>query len=51
MERVRGSFSRRFSIPDTVDADGISAKSKDGVLEIVIPKQEKVLPKRIRVET
>ncbi len=51
MERVRGSFSRRFSIPDTVDADGISAKSKDGVLEIVIPKQAKVLPKRIKVES
>ena len=51
VERVRGSFSRRFSMPDTVDADGISARSKDGVLEVVIPKQEKVLPKRIKVES
>ena len=51
VECVRGSFSRRFSMPDTADAEGISAKSKNGVLEIVIPKQTKVLPKRIKVES
>ena len=51
VERVRGSFLRRFSMPDTVDADGITARSKDGVLEVVIPKQAKVLPKRIKVES
>ena len=50
MERVRGSFFRRFSLPDTVDADGVSAKDNDGVLEIVIPKQEKVQPRRIQVQ-
>jgi len=49
VERVRGSFFRRFALPDTADADGISAKCKDGVLEIVIPKQVKVQPKRIKV--
>ena len=49
VERVRGSFFRRFSMPDTVDADRISAKSRHGVLEIVIPKQEKVQPKQIEV--
>ena len=51
VERVRGSFSRRFSMPDNADADAVSARSKDGVLEIVIPKQAKVLPKRIKVES
>jgi HSP20 family protein len=50
VERVRGSFFRRFSMPDTANAEAISAKSKDGVLEIVIPKQEKLQPKRIQVE-
>ena len=50
VERVRGSFFRRFSMPDTADADAVTAKSKDGVLEIVIPKQQKLQPKRIRVE-
>ena len=50
VERVRGSFFRRFSMPDTANAEAISAKSKDGVLEIVIPKQQKLQPKRIQVE-
>jgi HSP20 family protein len=50
MERVRGSFFRRFSLPDTVNADAINARVADGVLEIVIPKQEKVQPRRIQVQ-
>jgi len=49
VERVRGSFFRRFALPDTADAEAISAKCKDGVLEIVIPKQVKIQPKRIKV--
>ncbi|HHJ13024.1 MAG TPA: Hsp20/alpha crystallin family protein [Gammaproteobacteria bacterium] len=51
IERVRGSFYRRFSLPDGADADAISAKVKDGVLEILIPKQDKVMPKRIEVQS
>ncbi|HED19624.1 MAG TPA: Hsp20/alpha crystallin family protein [Gammaproteobacteria bacterium] len=51
VERVRGSFFRRFSMPDTADANAVTAKSKDGVLEIVIPKQERLQPKRIQVES
>ena len=51
MERSRGSFYRRFSMPDTVNAEAISAKARDGVLEIIIPKQEKLQPKRIQVES
>ena len=51
MERVHGSFYRRFNMPDTANAEAVSAKSKDGVLEIVIPKQEKLQPKRIKVES
>ncbi len=50
VERQRGSFYRRFSLPDTADADKISAKSKHGVLEITIPKQEKLQPRKISVE-
>jgi HSP20 family protein len=50
VERVRGSFFRRFTMPDTVNADAISATSKNGVLEIVVPKQERQQPKRIQVE-
>ncbi len=49
VERVYGSFYRRFSLPDTADGDAINAKCKNGVLEIVIPKREAVKPKRITV--
>ena len=49
VERVSGSFYRRFSLPDTADTAGIKAKSNLGVLELTIPKQPKVQPKRIAV--
>lgn len=50
VERARGTFYRRFSLPDTADADRIEAKSRDGVLEITIPKMDKVQPRRISVK-
>ncbi|MCK4864481.1 MAG: Hsp20/alpha crystallin family protein [Gammaproteobacteria bacterium] len=50
VERQRGSFYRRFSLPDTANADKISAKSKHGVLEIIIPKQEKAQARKIEVQ-
>ena len=50
VERVRGTFYRRFSLPDTADAEKISARSEHGVLQVRIPKQEKVQPRRISVE-
>ncbi|MGR9051203.1 MAG: Hsp20/alpha crystallin family protein [Gammaproteobacteria bacterium] len=49
IERTYGSFYRRFSLPDTANAEAISAKSKNGVLEITIPKREAVQPKKINV--
>ncbi len=49
VERVRGTFYRRFNLPDTADQESVSANCKDGVLEVVINKQEKVLPKKIKV--
>jgi HSP20 family protein len=51
VERVRGTFYRRFSLPDTANADNIEAKGKNGVLEIVLPKHEKVQPRRISVKS
>jgi len=50
IERSRGSFYRSFALPDTADAEGISARGQNGVLEIVIPKQEKVQARKITVE-
>ena len=49
VERSYGSFYRRFSLPDTANAEGITAQGKDGVLEVSIPKQEKVQPRKITV--
>jgi HSP20 family protein len=49
IERVYGSFYRRFSLPDTADAEGISARCTNGVLEISIPKKSSLQPKRIVV--
>ena len=51
VERVRGTFYRRFSLPDTADAERIEAKGKNGVLEIVLPKLEKVQPRKIAVKS
>ncbi|HET7650387.1 MAG TPA: Hsp20/alpha crystallin family protein [Gammaproteobacteria bacterium] len=50
VERVTGTFYRRFSLPDTADAEGVTARGSNGVLEIVIPKQAKVQPRRITVK-
>jgi len=50
MERARGVFYRRFSLPDTADAERIAATGRNGVLEVVIPKLEKVQPRKITVE-
>ena len=50
VERSYGSFYRRFSMPETADATKINAKSKNGVLEVTIPKQEKVQPRKIDVQ-
>ena len=51
VERARGTFYRRFSLPDSADAEHIEAKGKNGVLEIVLPKHEKVQPRKISVKS
>lgn len=48
-ERATGRFHRRFTLPDTVDSDSVSASGKHGVLEVVIPKRPQVQPRRIDV--
>ena len=49
-ERASGYFLRRFTLPDTANADDIKARSNNGILEISIPKQAQALPRRISVE-
>ena len=49
-ERVSGKFYRRFTLPETADAEGIAARSANGILEVTIPKLPEVQPRRITVE-
>jgi len=49
-ERHYGSFSRTISMPGTVDVEHIEAETKNGVLELHLPKKEEVKPKRIAVK-
>ena len=49
IERRYGSFHRRFALPDSADADGITANGRNGVLEISIPKRPETTPRRIQV--
>lgn len=48
-ERTVGSFHRRFALPDSADADAISASGRHGVLEIAIPKKPQTTPRRIAI--
>jgi HSP20 family protein len=50
IERRLGRFYRRFILPDTADAENVNASGRNGVLEIVIPKQPKAQPRRITVK-
>lgn len=50
IERATGRFFRRFNLPDTADAEHITAKSNNGILEVSIPKQPEVQSRRIAVE-
>ena len=51
VERVHGNFHRRFTLPESADADNVSAHGKHGVLEIVIPKKAETAPRRITINT
>jgi HSP20 family protein len=50
IERISGEFQRRFSLPETADAQNIKAKVTNGVLEVSIPKVAQVQPLKIQVE-
>jgi HSP20 family protein len=50
LERIEGEFLRRFTLPENARAEDIKAKHSNGVLEVVIPKQPIVEPRRVSVE-
>lgn len=49
-ERARGNFVRRFTLPDAADSENITARTQNGVLQVVIPKVEKHQQRKIVVE-
>jgi HSP20 family protein len=50
MERQFGSFQRSITLPAGVEAAGVTATCRRGVIEIVLPKQEESKAKAIRIE-
>lgn len=50
VESFYGTFSRSFALPENADTDNITAKSKDGVIKVRIPKVEESQPKSIDIE-
>jgi HSP20 family protein len=50
IERRFGSFVRSFTLPQTVDAEQVSARSEHGVLTIELPKKAAAQPKQIKVQ-
>ena len=49
VERTFGSFSRSFSLANTVNSEAIKAEYKNGVLTLTVPKREEAKPKQIKV--
>jgi len=49
VERAYGSFSRSFSLANSVKSDAIKADYQNGVLTLTIPKREEAKPKQIKV--
>jgi HSP20 family protein len=49
VERAYGSFSRSFSLANSVKSDAIKANYQNGVLTLSIPKREEAKPKQIKV--
>ncbi len=50
IERVYGTFSRSFSLPQTVDASKVGAEYRNGVLTVRLPLREDAKPRQIKVE-
>jgi len=50
IERSYGSFTRTFTLPQTVDVGIVSAEYKTGMLTVRLPLREEAKPKRIKVQ-
>ncbi len=49
-ERVFGTFTRSFTLPESADSSKVKADYKDGVLTITVPVAEQAKPRSIEVK-
>src|SRR5947209_20571035 len=50
VERAYGSFTRSFTLPNTISAEGATAEYQNGVLRVVLPKREETKARRIEIK-
>ena len=49
IERAYGNFHRSFALPSSVDGEKVTARMKEGVLEVTLPKKEQAKPKQVKI--
>jgi HSP20 family protein len=49
IERRSGTFDRAISLPIEIDADGIKAESREGILALFVPRAERDKPRAIAI--
>lgn len=49
VERAYGSFTRSFTLPQTVTAEGSTAEFNNGILHVSLPKREETKARKIEV--
>src|SRR6478735_1254047 len=50
VERSYGSFERVFTLPETVNPEGVTADYKNGTLTVTLPKKEIAKPRQVKVQ-
>ena len=50
LERRYGTFTRSFSLPQTVDPNRVSADYRNGVLTVRLPLRDEARPRSIKVD-
>jgi HSP20 family protein len=50
VERAYGSFTRSFTLPQTITAEGVEAEFNNGVLRVTLPKREETKARKIEIK-
>lgn len=50
IERRYGRFLRSFHLPEDADPENVSARARNGVLEVTVAKRAQVMPRRIEIQ-